>query len=261
MDLQNINMKPVPAELKRALAVRGVAAVATIGGLALLAPVIWSAVIGGAGLIVGGVVALVAIGLFQAIPLLAQKAENRILEARKAEARARPLEQLQNYYIGEREKAQASSTNIAEFGARIKTMQDLIVERKRARPNYDSTDKEAEIQMLRTAHAQMVNAYNAAQVALNELAETIDDLSFDDKLSDAGEKAIRSMSSNSGEAALNKILTAESVDTVRNRYNKVFAALEITTAQINVAPSIPHSDGVTIDMAPAKATVTQNREA
>src|SRR5687768_11061089 len=85
---------------RNALLVRVGAGAAVVGGLALAAPIIWGAASASLGLLVVGALGVVGLGAVQAIPLLGQKWENRLLAARKAEARENPIEQLQNFFRG-----------------------------------------------------------------------------------------------------------------------------------------------------------------
>ncbi|NRR31773.1 hypothetical protein HSX11_16465 [Oxalobacteraceae bacterium] len=77
------------------------------------------------------------IALFQTLPLLGQKLENRLLAARKAEARANPIEQLQNFLMQKRERVRAFKGAVVQIGAQIKSMSDMIDERKRQKGRLD----------------------------------------------------------------------------------------------------------------------------
>ena len=76
--------------------VRIAAVVGTVGLLAVSAPVIWTAVSAGVGLAALTAMALGGAVIFQFLPYALQRLENRILRLRKAEAKANPIEQLQN---------------------------------------------------------------------------------------------------------------------------------------------------------------------
>ena len=118
---------PNPAtEQQRVWTVRIIAALCGIGVLAVLAPVIWGAVSGALGLLALGAIGAVGVGLFQALPLLGQKLENRLLAARKAEARANPIEQLQNFLMQKRQRVASFKEAVVRIGAQIKSMSDMI---------------------------------------------------------------------------------------------------------------------------------------
>ena len=75
---------------------RGLAVAAVVALLAISAPFVWAAASAGAGMGVLATMAAIGVATLQAIPLAMQKLENRLLAARKAEARRNPIEQLQN---------------------------------------------------------------------------------------------------------------------------------------------------------------------
>ena len=91
---QDVRAKPfshIPLWLVRAAAVAGCVAL-----LALSMPLVWAAVSAGAGLLTLTAMAIGGVALFQALPWAGQRLENGLLKLRKAEARANPIEQLQN---------------------------------------------------------------------------------------------------------------------------------------------------------------------
>ena len=94
--MQTRNRPAQPAQDFKVWALRGGAAFGTLALLALSGPLIWAAVSAGVGLAALAGMAAVGFVSFQALPLAVQKLENRMLKLRKAEARANPIEQLQN---------------------------------------------------------------------------------------------------------------------------------------------------------------------
>ena len=83
----------------KSLMVRAAVAVGVVGALALVLPLVWFAFLSTLGLLGIGITAVIGFGLVQAIPALGQKWENKLLGLRKAEARANPIEQIQNNVI------------------------------------------------------------------------------------------------------------------------------------------------------------------
>ena len=75
-----------------ALGLRIAAGAGVLGILALAAPLIWAAASAGVGLIALLILGALGVGIMQALPLLGQKWENKLLAARKAEARRNPIE-------------------------------------------------------------------------------------------------------------------------------------------------------------------------
>ena len=89
--LSLLGAKPIEVWL-----LRSAATAVVVGVLTLSAPLIWGAVVAGAGIAVLAVMAAIGFTCLQLVPLGMQKLENKILMLRKAEARQNPIEQLQN---------------------------------------------------------------------------------------------------------------------------------------------------------------------
>ena len=87
--------------------IRAIAAACGVAALAVFAPVVWLAASGGVGLLVLGGILGIGFAAVQALPLLGQKLENNLLNARKAEARRNPIEQLQNEVLRRAERLRA----------------------------------------------------------------------------------------------------------------------------------------------------------
>jgi len=252
----NNNNQNDPAEQKRVLAVRIVTALCGIGLLAVLAPVIWGAVSGGLGLLVLGVIGVVGVGLFQALPLLGQKWENRLLAARKAEARANPIEQLQNFLLQKRQRVNAFKEAVVRIGSQIKSMGDMIEERKRQKPGYDATKQENAVKAMKEAHRLLVDKYKNAELALEQLSEVIEDKKFEWKFGQAGQAAIQNLNATSGQELLNQMLADEAFDSVRDNFNQVFSELEMEAAKLSSAKELSFDDGMSIDLTSIKLGTT-----
>lgn len=233
---------------KKVMGLRVAAGVGFVVALALLKTVILGAVASGLGLLALGAIAAVFVGAFQALPLLGQKFENRLLAARKAEARANPIEQLQNYRLGKAKYLADFKTAVAEIGAQVKSMAEMIEERKKAKPGYDATQQERAVDQMRAAHQGLVDKYQKGEQALAQLDEVIDDQKFKYKFGQAGQAAIKSLNASSGEDLLNEMLAGEAFDSVRDNFNRVFADLEMEGAKLNSAEKLSFNDGMTIDL-------------
>ncbi len=93
------------------------AASGTLGLLVLAAPWVWKAVSAGLGFAALAILGLAGAAALQALPLAAQKLENRLLAARKAEARANPIEQLQNDVLRREERLRSFRAALVQIGA------------------------------------------------------------------------------------------------------------------------------------------------
>ena len=233
-------------------AVRIGAAVVSAVSLAILAPVIWSALSGGIGLLALAGLGAVGVALFQALPLLGQKLENRLLAARKAEARANPIEQLQNFLMQKRLRVAAFKQSVVRIGVQIKGMSDMIEERKRQKPGYDASRQEGAVKAMKEAHILLVAKYRNAEVALVQLSEVVEDKKFEWTFGQAGQAAIKSLNATSGQELLDQMLADEAFISVRDNFNQVFAELEIEAEKLSSAKVLSFDDGLSIEFSSVK---------
>ncbi|MDQ1922787.1 hypothetical protein [Massilia pseudoviolaceinigra] len=236
------------SEQQRIWAVRIAAGVAGTSVLAALAPIIWGAVSAGLGLISLALIGAVGVALFQALPLLGQKLENRLLAARKAEARANPIEQLQNFLLQKRQRVVAFKKAVVNIGAQIKSMSDMIEERKRQKPGYDASRQENAVKAMKEAHVLLVVKYKNAELALVQLSEVVEDKKFEWRFGQAGQAAIQNLNATSGQELLNQMLADEAFDSVRDNFNQVFSELEMEAEKLSSAKELSFDDGMSIDL-------------
>ena len=233
---------------------RGGLALVCLAVLALLAPVISAAVSAGLGLLGLAVIAVVGFAALQMMPWLGQKLENTVLKMRKAEARANPIEQLQNFL---RQKAQAVAdfkAAVATIGAQIKSLEDMVRDRKRQRPGYDATAQERSIQAMKDAHTVLVTKYTNAEQALSELRVAIQDKEFEWKFSQAGQAAMKTLNATSGKELMEAMLADEAFSSVTDNFNKVFAELEMEAQHLTTAKQLEFSPGMVIDVSDINLT-------
>jgi hypothetical protein len=149
----------------RALGVRIAAAAAAVLALGLLGNIIWSAAVAGAGLLVLGGICVIGIGLLQALPLLGQKWENKLLALRKQEARLNPIEQLQNFMAQKAQKVQQFRASVIAIGTQIKSLEQMVADRKKQRRDYDAAKQERQIEAMKVAHARLIDKLQRAEIA------------------------------------------------------------------------------------------------
>lgn len=228
--------------------------VATVAILALVAPIIWMAASAGIGLIALGVIGLVGFGAIQMLPYFGQKIENSVLKLRKAEARGNPIEQLQNFLRQKAQQVTDFKTAVTGIGAQIKSLQAMVDQRKRERPNYDATAQEKSIASMKEVYAMQVQKYRNAEAALEELKLTIQDKEFEWKFSQAGQTAMKSLSATSGKELMEAMLADEAFSSVTENFNTVFAELEVEAQNLTAAKSLEFSPGMTIDVSAINLT-------
>lgn len=226
----------------RAMGVRIGAAVAAILALGLLSKIIWSAAVAGAGLLVLGGICLVGVGLLQALPLLGQKWENKLLAMRMQEARVNPIEQLQNFMAQKAQRVQEFRASVVAIGTQIKSLEQMVSDRKIQRRSYDATRQERQIESMKVAHARLIEKLQRAEVALQLLGEKVEDKKFEWKFSQAGQAALRSLNASGGQELVEEMLADEAFDSVRDNFNRVFAELELESANLNIGKSLDQLD-------------------
>ena len=252
------NKHTVPSEQQQRMwMVRVAAALAAVAVLALMAPLIVLAVTGGLGLLALALIGALGVAMFQALPLLGQKLENRLLAARKAEARANPIEQLQHFLLQKRQRVVAFKQAVVRIGAQIKSMSDMLDERRRQRPGYDTARQEKAIKAMTEAHALLVVKYSNAELALAQLNEVVEDKKFEWQFGQAGQEAIRNLNATSGQQLLDQMLADEAFDSVRDNFNQVFAELELEAAKLSTAKALSFDDGMSIDLTSIQCDITE----
>lgn len=248
MDQPRTNLQQDAGLQARVWVVRGVTALGAVALLALLAPVIWGAVSGGLGLLALGALGVLGVGLFQALPLLGQALENRLLAARKAEARANPIEQLQHFLLQKRRQVNEFKAAVVAIATQIAGMADMIAERKRTKPHYDASRQEGALHAMQEAHRALVRKYQRAEAALEELRDVIEDRQFEYKFGQAGKIAIDSMHATGGQDLIDQMLADEAFDSVRDNFHHVFAELELEAARLSTAKQLAFEEGMNIDL-------------
>lgn len=234
--------------------VRGGIVVAGLGVLALLAPVIWALASAGVGLIVLGVISLMGFSFIQAMPYFGQKLENFVLKLRKGEARANPIEQLQNFLRQKAQQVAEFKSAVTSISAQIRSLESMVEQRKRERPGYDATAQEHSIQAMKDAYSVLVTKYTNAERALQDLKLAIQDKEFEWKFSQAGQAAMKSLNATSGKELMEAMLADEAFSSVTDNFNKVFADLEMEAQHLTEAKQLTFDSGMTIDVSAINLT-------
>ena len=222
--------------------------VAAVALLAIVAPVIWAAASAGVGLIALGVIGIVGFGIIQALPYFAQKIENTVLKLRKNEARANPIEQLQNFLRQKAQQVADFKAAVATIGGQIKNLQAMVDQRKKERPNYDASAQEKSIAAMQDAYNALKQKYVNAENALSELKLVIQDKEFEWKFSQAGQQAMQNLNATSGKELMEAMLADEAFSSVTENFNKVFADLEMEAQHLTAAKQLTFDQGMTLDI-------------
>ena len=216
-------------------------------GLFVLYQVVWTLVSIGIGSAILAGLSLGSVVIFKMLPLLAQKLENRILAARKAEARSRPIEQLQNFKLSKAKQTEAFGKAVSLIGAQVKSLEDMIADRKQRRPGSDVSKQEEALAQMKQAHKGYLRKYEAAVAALSQLDEVIEEQRFKFQFAQASQTAMASLNATSGQNLLDSMLAGEAFSSVRDQFNKAFADLEVDARRLNEADKLEFG-GQVIDM-------------
>ncbi len=226
---------------------RVVVASGTVGLLVLAAPWVWKAVSAGLGLAALAILGLVGAVALQALPLAAQKLENRLLAARKTEARANPIEQLQNdvlrreerlrsfraalvqigAQIDREERLRSFRAALVQIGAQIEAMAQMIETRRQSDPGHALQRQQQALQRMTQFHELNVKRLQAAQDALDAFRHQVQQKVFEWEFYVAGKQVLEVLNPSELGQLMHSLLTDEALKSVQQRFNEVFAELDI----------------------------------
>lgn len=206
--------------------VRAVAVGVTIGLLAVSTPVIWAAVSGGLGVMALATMAVGGTILFQALPWGLQRLENRLLKLRKSEARTNPIEQLQNDCLRREERLQSFRRALATIGGQIESMTQMVAERRHIDPGHVLDRQERALERMRHFYACNLRRLDDARAALEAFQHQVKQKTFEWEFAEQGRIAIKALP-NALKDLVQDLLTDEALRSVRDRFNTVFAELDL----------------------------------
>ena len=226
-DIQNtVNAQKMP--LIRALAA-GSAAI-TLG---VFAPFVWLAVSGGVGLFVLSGILLAAFAAVQALPLIGQKLENALLNARKAEARRSPIEQLQNEVLRRAERLRSFRKALVTVGGQIESIRQMIENSQTKFTGPVLARQERALEKLQQFHNINVGRLNQAQAALQEFKNTVAQKQSEWQIALAIDDANRALDPNAADHLIQDLLADTALRTVQDRFNNVFAELDVQMSSMD----------------------------
>jgi hypothetical protein len=204
-----------------------------VGLLALAAPVVWSAVSAGLGAVALCAIGVVGAALFQSVPLALQRLENRLLSLRKAEARSNPVEQLQNDMLRREERLQAFRRALATIGGQIGSMEQMVAERRHLDPGHVLDRQQRALDRMRHFHACNVQRLEDARVALEAFQQQVQQKVFEWEFAQAGRQVMSALNPRELSDLMQNLLTDEALRAVRDRFNEVFAELDVEMRSVD----------------------------
>ncbi len=219
--------------IPRIWVLRVVAVVATLALLAVSRTLIWAAAAGTAGLLVLAIMALVGTALFQAIPLAMQRLENRLLQMRKTEARANPIEQLQNDCLRREERLHAFRAALVTIGAQIESLGQMVAERGQAAPGQVLERQSRALQRMAHFYECNLRRLEEARAALEAFRDQVKHKMFEWEFAQAGQVVMAALNPREMEDLTQDLLTDEALRSVQLRFNTVFAELDVEMRSID----------------------------
>ncbi len=207
-----------------------VRAVATVGGVVVLAgsaSIVSAAVSAGAGIATLLSIAIGGFAALQALPLALQKLENRLLKSRKHEARANPIEQLQNEVMRRAERLQAFRRALVTVGGQIESIEQLLADRKHRDPTHMLERQDRALLRLQEFHRANLARLGQTQEALKEFQFTVERKESEWRIALAISDANDKLDPNSKDNLLQDLLTDTALRSVQERFNTVFADLDL----------------------------------
>ncbi len=233
------NLKHIPL-------VRVAAVVAGVVALALFAPVVWLAATGGFGLLVLGAVLAAGFGAFQALPLLGQKLENRLLAARKAEARRNPIEQLQNDILRRAERLRSFGKALVIVGGKIELIGQMVTELRQRDPHHVLDQQQRALQRLQQFYTINLARLGQARAALEDFSLTVKRKESEWVIAIAIGDANELLDPNATDNLIQDLLTDTALRTVQDRFNNVFAELDVQMSSLD-GPTRSMLEGGSLD--------------
>jgi hypothetical protein len=209
------------------IGLRAAAAALVVGALALAAPLVWSAVSAGVGLLALVGIGVVGMTAFQALPYLMQRLENRLLRLRKEEARRNPMEQLDNDCLRREQRLLSFRKALVTIAAQIESMRQMLDDRRQVDPAQALGRQQRAVERMAEFHALNVQRLGEAQVALDEFRRTVAQKRFECEFALGAEVIWESLNPSKADELLQDLLSDEALQAVQSRFNAVFAELDI----------------------------------
>ncbi len=213
--------------------IRALTAAAGVAALAVFAPAIWLAASGGAGLLVLGGILAVGFTAVQMLPLLGQKLENKLLSARKAEARRNPIEQLQNEVLRRAERLRSFRKALVTVGGQIESIRQMIETSQTKFTGPVLARQERALEKLQQFHHINIARLNQAQEALQEFKNTVEQKQSEWHIAIAIDDANRALDPNAADHLMQDLLADTALRTVQDRFNNVFAELDVQMSSLD----------------------------
>lgn len=231
--MRNLSAYKVVTSVQKVQLFRGLALLATLGLLAIAAPLVWAAVSAAVGIM--GLVGIIVVGVatFQVLPVLLQKMENHVLQLRKNEARTNPIEQLQNEMLRRAERLQVFRRALVTVGGQIETIRELLQVCQQRDPTHALERHQRALNRLQQFHEVNLARLAKAQAALEEFRSMVERKSGEWRIALAISEASELLDPHATDNLLQDLLTDTALRTVQERFNSVFAELDVQMSSLD----------------------------
>lgn len=205
-------------------------------GAALVAPIAFLAIKGIVGAAIAGVLGLIVVNFAEPV---AFSLANLRLKAIKAEARANPVETLQNQLAEYRDRLQGFGTSIEEYDQTVRSFSDRVEQFKKQVPD-EAPKYEAILQQMHQLLDQRQQAYRKAKADVDRFAAEVERQQAIFTMSEAAQRTQQKLS---GRAQVTLEVKADEA------FGSIQASLNRSMAQLNMA-LLTEQDSHVIDVQP-----------
>ena len=210
-------------------------------GAALIAPVAFLAVQGLVGLIVAGVLGM---AIVHGAPVLSMKFANWKLAGLKDEARRNPIETRQNIALQARERIRLAEGELTTFATEVRNFADQVKELRREQPD-DAADFDEQLRNLQRLLELKRSGLSDARAKADEFEAATERAARKWKVAQSAIR-MQKLSGAMEDDAMNKLLAAESLDSVQTAMNRALSELDSVLAM--QAPPTLENQRTTIDI-------------
>jgi hypothetical protein len=162
-----------------------------------------------------------------------QKIENRLLAARGQEARANPVEQLHNECMRREQRLESFRRALAHIGGKIESMEQMLTERAHADPQHVLDRQRRAVERMRHFYRCNLERLDDAHDALGTFQRQVKQKMFEWEFAQAGQVVMNALRPDALEDLMQDLLTDEALSSIQDRFNRVFAQLDVELHSID----------------------------
>jgi hypothetical protein len=145
---------------------------------------------------------------------------------RKAEARANPIEQMQNDLLQRKEDIKSTESALGRIGGIVKSMERMLDDQARKDPEHDLTIPRKSLEAMQRFYDTNMKKLTLAIQKGREYEKEIERKQFELTFVEAGKTAMNGIAGSEGDA-MQKLLSDEAFKSVSEQFDKVFGELEV----------------------------------